>query len=367
MKKLSELAEWIQAELADMSGFWMEAGLTDAQAAEKADPEIFRTLPFAEAESGAVTLLDNLKKLNALAQCNASAVLLPMEAKESLAGEGMKKWNPKGAAVLFCKSVYQDFAKLTAIFNPPVPRPAPGIHPKACIDETAKLGANVTVMANVFVGPNVEIGENVILYPNVCLMEGVRIGADSTLFPNVTVYEKCVVGARCILHAGAVIGAYGFGYDSSTGKHILSPQLGNVELADDVEIGANSAIDRGTFGTTRIGEGTKIDNLVQIGHNCQIGKHNLLCSQVGIAGSCTTGEYVVCAGQVGMADHISIASNIIIGAQAGVPGSLKEPGTYLGSPVALLSDMKRQFIVMRQLPEYWRTLKKLAQKEDAQQ
>ncbi len=360
MKKFSELAELIQGVPADLTAFWTDSDLSDAELSAKLDPEILEAVPFAEARVGSITLLDSLKKLSLLAECQASAVLLPKETEGKFAGDGMKKWNPRGIVLILSENPYLDFAKLVSFFEPPVSRPSAGIHPGAVIDPTAKIGENTTIMANVYVGPKVEIGANVVLYPNVCLMEGVKIGENSTLFPNVTVYEKCVIGARCILHAGAVIGAYGFGYDSSTGKHVLSPQLGNVVLADDVELGANTTVDRGTFGATRIGEGTKIDNLVMIGHNCQIGRHNLLCSQVGIAGSSSTGDYVVCAGQVGLADHISIASHVILGAQAGVPSSISEPGTYLGSPIANINEMKRQFVAVKQLPDYWRTLKKLA-------
>ena len=364
MKKFSELAELIQCVSADLTAFWLDADLSAEELSAKLNPEISEAVPFAEAKSGSITLLDSLKKLSSLAECGASAVLLPRGAEEKLAGEGMKKLNPKGIALLLSENPYLDFAKLVSCFNPPISRPSSGIHPGAFIDSTAKIGENVTVMANVHIGPNVEVGANVILHPNVCLMEGVKIGEDSVLFPNVTVYERCVIGARCILHAGVVLGAYGFGYDSSTGKHLLSPQLGNVVLADEVELGANTTIDRGTFGSTRIGEGTKIDNLVMIGHNCQIGRHNLLCSQVGIAGSSSTGDYVVCAGQVGLADHISIASHVILGAQAGVPSSISEPGTYLGSPIMNINEMKRQFVAVKQLSEYWKTLKKLAKEAE---
>lgn len=351
MKKLSELAALVHGNLLDGS---------DVLGDSTPDPEIFRALPFAEAAAGAITLLDDVKRLASLASCEATAIVLPQKAREKFAGDGMRKWNPRGTALLFAENPYEAFARIVTLFCPPVSRPASGIHPRAVIDESARIGTNVTIMANVWVGPNVEIGPNVILYPNVCLMEGVQVGADSILFPNVTVYERCVIGARCLLHAGVVIGAYGFGYDSSSGRHVLSPQLGNVELADDVELGANTTVDRGTFGSTRIGEGTKVDDLVMIGHNCQIGRHNLFCSQVGIAGSCSTGDYVVCAGQVGLADHISLASNVIVGAQAGVPGSLTEPGTYLGSPAASINEMKRQFVAIKQLPDYWKTLKKMA-------
>ncbi|MBQ6108408.1 MAG: UDP-3-O-(3-hydroxymyristoyl)glucosamine N-acyltransferase [Thermoguttaceae bacterium] len=338
---------------------FLSAELVSTSAPEEI--EITRAVPFAEAEAGSVTLLDDVKKLSSLAECAASAVILPAKAKEKLEGDGMAKWNPQGTALLFAENPRAAFTKIVAFFNPPIARPKPGIHPRAVVDESVKIGPNVTIMANAVIGPNVELGANVIVHPNVCLMEGVRVGDDSIIFPNVTVYEKCIIGARCILHAGCVIGVYGFGYDSSSGEHVLEPQLGNVELADDVEIGANATIDRGTFGSTRIGQGTKVDNMVQIGHNCQIGRANLFCSQVGIAGSTTTGDYVVLAGQVGVTDHVHLADGVIVGAQAGVPGNLTEKGTYLGSPCANIHEAKRQFVSMKQLPDYWKTLKKLAQ------
>ncbi len=338
---------------------FLSAELVSTSAPEEI--EITRAVPLAEAEAGSVTLLDDLKKLANLAGCTASAVILPAKAKEKLEGDGMAKWNPRGTSLLFSENPHAAFTKIVTFFNPPIARPKPGIHPRAVIDESAKIGPGVTIMANAVIGPNVEIGANVVIHPNVCLMEGVRVGDDSILFPNVTVYEKCIIGARCILHAGCVVGAYGFGYDSSSGEHVLAPQLGNVELADDVELGANTTVDRGTFGSTRIGQGTKVDNLVQIGHNCQIGRANLFCSQVGIAGSTSTGDYVVLAGQVGLADHIHLADGVVVGAQAGVPGSLTEKGTYLGSPCANIHEMKRQFVAVKQLPDYWKTLKKLAQ------
>ncbi len=325
--------------------------------------EITTALPFSEAGDGAITLLDDVKKLGNLAKCTAAAVLLPQSVEEKLTTD-MEKWNPRGIALILAEAPYAAFAKIVSHFNPPIAPPVPGIHPRAIIDETAEIGPNVTIMANVVIGPRVKIDANSVLYPNVCLMEGVKIGANTVLFPNVTIYEKCVIGNRCILHAGAVIGAYGFGYDSTSGRHLLSPQLGNVELADNVEIGANSTIDRATFGTTRIGEGTKIDNLVMVGHNCQIGRRNLFCSQVGIAGSSNTGDYVVLAGQVGLADHITLGNQVIIAAQSGVSSNIIESGTYFGSPAINMNDAKRQYVAVKQLPDYWKTLKKLAQKEE---
>ena len=155
-------------------------------------------------------------------------------------------------------------------------------------------------------------------------MAGSQIGQDVTIFPNAVLYEDTVVGPRCVIHANAVLGAYGFGYGFADGRHVLSAQLGNVVLGADVEIGAGTTIDRGTYGPTVIGEGTKIDDLVMVAHNCRIGRHNMLCSQVGIAGSTTTGDYVVMAGQVGVRDHVHIGTGAVLGAMAGVTNDVPD-------------------------------------------
>ena len=298
-----------------------------------------------QASEGTITYLDDVAAFSQLVERHAAAVVLGYPDAKN------RKRNFDVAAVpvpvILVEKPLAAFAVIVAMFHPPVERFV-GVHPSAVL------------------GQNVTLGKNVAIHANVCIMDNVTIGDDCTLFPNVTIYEGCQLGNRCILHAGAVIGAYGFGYDSSSGKHILSAQLGNVVLEDDVEIGANTTIDRGAFSSTRIGTGTKIDNQVMIGHNCQIGRHNLLCAHVGIAGSVTTGDYVVMAGQVGLADHIHIASHVILGAQAGVPGSINTPGTYLGSPVTSIDEMKKQFVAVKQLGTYWRTLKKLAIEKDAE-
>ncbi|MDO4551465.1 MAG: UDP-3-O-(3-hydroxymyristoyl)glucosamine N-acyltransferase [Planctomycetia bacterium] len=315
---------------------------------------------FREAEFGEITFFDTPSRWEEIKKCRASAVLVPCVTDQKIE-EGLKSLS---IPVIQVEEVHQAFIKIVELFRPPVERPNFGVHPQAILGENVSLGQDVTIFPGVFIGNDVIIEDHVIIYPHCTIMEKCRVGAGTTLFPGVTLYEKCVVGKNCILHAGATIGAYGFGYQMRDERHILSAQLGNVELGDFVEIGANSTIDRGTYGTTRVGEGTKIDNLVMIGHNCQIGKHNLLCSQVGIAGSTITGDYVVMAGQVGVRDHVKIGSRVTFGAQAGVASDTAEEGTYLGSPAVPIQEMKRIFVVQKQLPEYWKTLKKIA--KDAQ-
>jgi UDP-3-O-[3-hydroxymyristoyl] glucosamine N-acyltransferase len=190
-------------------------------------------------------------------------------------------------------------------------------------------------------------------------MAGCRIGAGSIVFPNAVLYENTVVGARCIIHANAVLGAYGFGYKPGPEGYTISAQLGWVELADDVEIGAATTIDRGTYGPTVIGAGTKIDNLVMIAHNCRLGRHNMICSQVGVAGSTTTGDWVVMAGQVGVRDHVHIGDKAVLGARSGVSNDVEPGKTVLGEPAIDLRDRKLQLATISKLPEMRRELKQL--------
>lgn len=229
----------------------------------------------------------------------------------------------------------------------------------ATIDTTARLGRDCQVSPGVVIGAHARIGDRCRLMPGVVVMEHVEIGDDCVIFPNVTLYERTRLGQRVTIHAGSVLGAYGFGYQSVDGAHQRTAQLGYVQIEDDVELGACVTIDRGTYGSTRIGRGTKVDNQVMIGHNCQIGKHNLLCSQVGIAGSCRTGDYVVLAGQVGLKDHITLGDGAIVGAQSGVMEDLPGGQVYLGSPATTQREQMQIMAVQRRLPEMRRTVKQL--------
>ncbi len=233
------------------------------------------------------------------------------------------------------------------------------IHPSAVIDPTARLAPCVSVGACAVIGAGTEIGPNCVIGAGAVIGRGCKLGSDTTVHARAVLYDDCTLGNRVTVHSGAVIGADGFGYRTQNGNHIKVPQLGSVEIEDDVEVGACTTIDRGTFGPTRIGAGTKIDNLVMIGHNCQIGKHNVLCGQVGIAGSCVTGDYVVMAGQVGLADHVNVGTGAKIGAQSGVPADVPAGANVLGAPAMPLSDQKRMFIHMQKLPELRDDVKKI--------
>jgi UDP-3-O-[3-hydroxymyristoyl] glucosamine N-acyltransferase len=265
------------------------------------------------------------------------------------------------APTLRCAAPQQALIDLLRLFHPPAPAP-PGIDgtavvaadarvdpgaavgPLCVIESRAVIGAGVRLHALVHVGPGVEIGEDTVVYPHVSLREGVR------------------VGRRVVIHAGAVLGADGFGFAFDGAGHRKIPQVGGVLIEDDVEIGANTAIDRATFGDTIIRRGTKIDNLVQVGHNVEIGEHSLLVAQVGIAGSSRLGKGVVLAGQVGVADHLTVGDGVIAGAQAGIAFSLPAGDKVLGTPARPMLQAKRIMVAEARLPEILQRLRALEQR-----
>jgi len=236
------------------------------------------------------------------------------------------------------------WAKLLRELYPPK-KFSGSIAPNASIAKTAKLGKNVTIESFVTVEDHAVIGDNAVLCAHVFAGKNVKIGANSVIHPNVTVYENCEIGANVVIHAGTVIGADGFGYVATPGAHEKLPQIGNVVIEDDVEIGSCSTIDRAAIGSTRIGKGCKIDNLVQIAHNVVIGPHTVISAQTGISGSCKVGSHVTMGGSVGLGDHVEIGDWAMIGAGAGFPSNKKVPGKqiYFGQPARPYQEMRKQF------------------------
>lgn len=235
-----------------------------------------------------------------------------------------------------------------------------GIHPLALVSPTAKIGQGVAIYPFVVVGESVEVGDGTTLQAHVVVGDRCTIGRDVLLHPHVVLYEGVTLGDRVEVHSGTVLGADGFGYKVIDGRQVKSPQIGTVEIHADVEIGANCAIDRGTFEATVLGEGTKVDNLVMVGHNNKIGKHNLLCGQVGIAGSCKTGDYVVMGGQAGIKDHIEIGDRAIVGAQAGVHRAIPAKDLVLGTPAYSARTQRRVYQLTQRLPKIYHELRQLA-------
>ena len=234
-----------------------------------------------------------------------------------------------------------------------------GIHPTAVVHPTAKVGADAWIGPHASVGEGTVIGARCRLEAGAVLGNDCRLGDDVTLGPNAVVYDRCVLGHRVIVHSNAVIGADGFGFRTVEARHVKVPQVGTVEIGDDVEIGACTTIDRATFGATRVGAGTKIDNLVQIAHNCQIGKHNIFASQVGIAGSVTTGDFVVMGGQVGVADHARIGDRVMFGAKSGVHGDIAPDQKMLGAPATPVAEQLRIMSSLEKLPEMRKDIREL--------
>ncbi len=243
------------------------------------------------------------------------------------------------------------FAELVRQVAPPPVTFPPGIHPTAVVASTARLGKDVSVQPHAVIEDRVVIGDRTVIGAGAYIGHESHVGSDGRFYANVSLRERTIIGDRVILHSGVVLGADGFGYEQVNGTHKKIPQVGNVEIGDDVEIGANSAIDRGRFGRTRVGKGTKIDNLVQIGHNCVIGEHCIICGLVGIAGSTIIGNHVTLAGQVGIAGHLTIGDKSIIMAQAGVTKDVSPGSIMLGAPAVPHKEFKRMNAAVQRLPE----------------
>ena len=297
----------------DIAG-WVGGASTGA-----ADTPITRAAPLGDAGPGDITYLDGVKRLKEWAASKASAAVVPADFPD----------DPR--PLVRVADPLAAFAKVILTFRGERPVET-GIHPTAVIHPTATLGANPFVGPCAVIGQGTTVGANARIHAGAVVGRFCTLGDGVTLFPRAVVYDDCTLGHRVILHAGAVIGADGYGYRFVKGTHQKVPQLGGVVLGDDVEVGANATIDAGAFGPTRIGAGTKIDNLVMVAHNNQIGKHNLLAAQVGVAGSCTTGDYVVMGGQVGVGDHLHIGHRAVLAAQTGVIGDVPEGATMVGFP-----------------------------------
>jgi len=255
------------------------------------------------------------------------------------------------------------FGKAMALFFPERTYAA-GIHPTAVIAASARVDATAHIGPNCVVGERVRISARSVLQAGDVVGDDSRLADDVNLFPNVTIYPQTEIGARVRIHAGTVVGSDGFGYVLDAGVHRKVPQIGNVIIGDDVEIGANVTIDRGALGPTIIGKGTKIDNLVQIAHNVEIGEGSIVISQVGISGSCKIGKYVILAGQAGLAGHLKIGNQVTIAAKSGVMHDIPDGGKWMGIPAQPDKQTKRQMIAIQHLPELIRRVAELERKLD---
>lgn len=307
-----------------------------------------------------VTLIDHQDRLKQLATTQAAAVVVPERLLSNSTNSGTTlPLGLAGVATLVVADVHEAFAKIVCHFRPRRAAVEVGISPQAIVSSTARCGKGVAVHPGATVGDDCIIGDGSTILPGAHLLAGCQVGRDATIGPGAVLYEDTVVGDRTFIHGGAVIGAHGFGYSQVAGRHVLSAQLGYVRIGNDVEIGACTTIDRGTYGATSIGDGTKIDNLVQIAHNCRIGRHNLICSQVGVAGSTTTGDYVVMGGQAGIRDHVHIGARAMLSAMAGVTNDVPDGAIMMGIPATPERDQKLKQAALAKLPEMRQEFKAL--------
>jgi len=300
-----------------------------------------------KAKSGDLVFLAKPKSRELLEKTSASAAILPP-------GEKFDR-----IPVLRADNTHLAFIRATEIFNRPY-RPEPGIHPAALVSGSAKIGPQVSIGAFCVVGDDVEIGESAVIFPLVTIYPRVKIGARTVVHSNTSLREGVRIGSRVIIHNGVVIGADGFGYlRSDDGTHIKIPQVGTVLIEDDVEIGANTTIDRAALGETIVRKGTKIDDLVMVAHNVEIGENAILVAQVGIAGSSKVGRNTILSGQVGVADHVDVGDNVIIAAKSGVTKNIPSGSFVSGSPHLDIRDWRKFWALAPQLYDIVKDFKKL--------
>jgi UDP-3-O-[3-hydroxymyristoyl] glucosamine N-acyltransferase len=331
-KRLKELAQWV-----------------DGTVVGDGETEISGVAAVEEAQAGEITFIADLKYLPKLSETKASAVIVSREVSRA------------DKPLLCVTHPHLAFAKILTLFFQKPYQPK-GIDSNTWISPSAKLGKDLTLYPFVYIGERCSIGDRVTLYPGVYVGEDAAVGEDSILYANVSVYSGTLVGKRVILHSGVVIGGDGFGYVKEGKKNVKIPQVGSVEIEDDVELGANTTVDRATLGKTIIRRGTKIDNLVQVAHNVVIGEDSILCAQAGISGSTKIGSNVTLAGQVGVVDHVEIGDNVIVGAQAGVTHNLPGNQGYVGSPALPHREFLRSNAVFPKLPEMRKTLADMARR-----
>jgi len=328
-------------ELAELSG-----------AVVKGDPEvrIDGVSALEDAGPSKLSFLMHSRYVSYLPQCRAAAVVVAPAFKDL------------DFPLLICEQPYLALARVAQLFSEPPPL-TPGVHERAYIGEDVHMGEGASIGALAYIGANCRIGRSTRIYGGAYLGTGVQIGDDCLIYPRVTILDKCRIGNRVIIHSGTVIGSDGYGFaQDEQGRHVKIPQAGIVEIDDDVEIGANCTLDRATFGRTWIGRGTKIDNLVQIGHNVTVGEHSLLVGQVGISGSTRIGKHVTLAGQVGVVGHIEIGDRVRVGAKSGVHQSVKAGEDISGYPAVPHKEWLKTVTNLRRLSQFKEELRQLKAK-----
>jgi len=303
-----------------------------------------------EAQSGQLSFIANSKYYKFIETTHASAILVDLNFPES------------DKTLIRIQNPYFAFLKMAEHFYVQEPQVDVGIHHTAVIGKDSEIGENCAVGAHVVIGKKCKIGKDTVIYPGVVIGDAVEVGENAILYANVSIRERCRIGSNVIIHPGAVIGADGFGFAFEDGKYHKLPQMGNVVIEDEVEIGANTTIDRATMGETLVKRGAKIDNLVQLAHNVQIGENTVIAAQTGLSGSAKVGNYVKIGGQAGFVGHIEIGDNALIGAQSGVTKSVPENAFISGYPARPHMKAKREEASLAKLPELLKKIRTLESK-----
>ena len=298
---------------------------------------------------GAISFLSNPKYTSYIYETKASIVLVN---KDFVPEQEIK------ATLIKVDNAYESLAKLLNLYEQSKPKRV-GIDPLAFVAETAKIGKDVYIAPFACIGEYAEVGDNTMIHPHATIGSGAKIGNDCILYANTTIYHDCRIGNHCILHSGCVIGADGFGFAPTPEGYEKIPQIGIVILEDNVEIGANTCVDRATMGATIVHKGVKLDNLIQVAHNDEIGANTVMAAQVGIAGSTKVGEWCMFGGQVGIAGHIHIGNKVNLGAQSGVPSNIKDGSQLIGTPPMELKQYFKASIAQRNLPDMLTELRQL--------
>jgi len=329
------------------------AGMLEGTVEGNSSTEVSGLSKIEEGKAGTLTFLANPKYIAHIYSTGASIAIV---SNDFIAEQAL----PETLTLIRVADAYGSFAKLLEAYSQ-FKRPRPGIHASAVIDSSAVIGENVHIGAGVVIEPGANIGNNAVIMAQSYVGEHVKIGSFTTIHPGVKIYSDCIIGSNCTLHAGVIIGADGFGFAPQADKQYAKvPQIGNVLIEDRVEIGANTAIDRATLGSTIIREGVKLDNLIQIAHNVEIGKNTVIAALTGIAGSTKIGENVMIGGQVGIGGHLTIANGVKIAAQTGISASvLKEDVVMQGTPAVDTMDFKKSYIIHRRLPQLLERIERL--------
>ncbi|QYR10871.1 UDP-3-O-(3-hydroxymyristoyl)glucosamine N-acyltransferase [Prevotella sp. Rep29] len=306
-----------------------------------------------EGKPGAISFLSNPKYTHFLYETQSSVVLV---------NEDVKLERPVNATLIRVDNAYECVAKLLQLYESMKPQKT-GIDPLAFISPKAKIGKDCYIGPFAYIGDDVEIGDHSQIYPHATIFDKAIVGNHCIIYPNVSIYHDCHIGNNVIIHSGSVIGADGFGFAPNADGYDKMPQIGIVTIEDDVEIGANTCIDRSTMGSTYIRKGAKLDNLIQVAHNAEVGENTVMAAQVGVAGSTKIGKWCMFGGQVGMAGHISIADHTTVGAQAGITNTVRESGqTIIGSPAWDARGFMKSAAIFRRLSDMYQNIQKL-QKE----